>query len=80
MKKLTLHPACKLFPKLSKEELKELAADIKAKGLLNLIVLYEGQILDGRNRFLACKIAKVSPDLSNGQAREVLWSGWLAKI
>ena len=53
---------------IGKEELKELAADIKANGLQNPIVLYNGQILDGRNRFLACKIAKVKP-------RFVEWDG-----
>jgi 16S rRNA G966 N2-methylase RsmD len=68
MKKLTLHPACRLFPQLGKEKLQQLAADIKANGLLNPIVLYMGQILDGRNRYLACRIAKVKP-------RFVEWDG-----
>jgi DNA modification methylase len=75
MKKLTLHPACKLFPKLTKEELKELAADIKANGLQNPIVLYRGQILDGRNRYLACKIAGVKPRFVNwdGKGSPLEW-------
>ncbi len=68
MKKLSLHPACKLFPQLPKDELKALAADIKANGLQNSIVLYEGKILDGRNRWLACRIAKVKPTF-------VQWNG-----
>ena len=33
MKKLSLHPACKLFPQLPKDELRALAADIKAIGI-----------------------------------------------
>ena len=45
-----------------------LAADIKANGLQNPIVLYKGQILDGRNRYLACRIAKVKP-------RFIEWQG-----
>jgi ParB-like chromosome segregation protein Spo0J len=75
MKKLTLHPACRLFPQLEKVELKELAADIKANGLQNPIVLYRGQILDGRNRFLACRIAGVKPRFVNwdGEGSPLEW-------
>lgn len=75
MRKLRLHPACKLFPQLPKEELRQLAADIKANGLQNSIVLHEGQILDGRNRWLACKIAKVKPTFIEwkGQGSPVAW-------
>ena len=75
MKKLSLHPACKLFPQLPKDELRALAADIKANGLQNSIVLYEGKILDGRNRWLACKIAKVKPTFVqwNGSGSPLAW-------
>ena len=67
-KKLEFHPACLLFPQLGKEELQELAEDIKARGLLHAIVLYQGKILDGRNRYLACRIAGAEP-------RFVEWTG-----
>ena len=49
-KRYSFHPACLLFPQLGDVELQELADNIKAKGLLHDIVLYEGQNLDGRNR------------------------------
>ena len=68
MKRLQFHPACLLFPQLGKEELQELADDIGVRGLLHDIVLYDGQILDGRNRYLACSIAGVKP-------RFVEWTG-----
>ena len=56
------HPVAALFPMLSKDELQEMADDIAERGLLQSIVLDpEGQILDGRNREAACKIAKVEP-------------------
>jgi hypothetical protein len=67
MKTIPLHPACRLFPKLGKAELRELANDIQANGLQNPIILYEGQILDGRNRYLACRIAKVRPRFEQWQ-------------
>lgn len=65
---MKLHPACTVFPKLPDEELRELADDIKANGLQNPIVLLDGKILDGRNRFAACKLAGVEP-------RFVKWQG-----
>lgn len=66
--KYPFHPACRLFPEMSKEELQALAEDIKINGLLQPIVLYQGQILDGRNRYKACIIAGV-------KARFVEWDG-----
>lgn len=61
MKSYKPHPIANLFPLLTGAALKELAADIKDCGLEIPIVLYEDQILDGRNRFAACKIAGVDP-------------------
>ena len=55
------HPACDLFPLMDGEPLKELAADVAVHGLLEPIVLHEGQILDGRNRAIACDIAGAEP-------------------
>ena len=55
------HPACLLFPPLSDEDLQSLADDIKKNGQLQPITTLDGMILDGRNRLLACKIAKVEP-------------------
>jgi ParB-like chromosome segregation protein Spo0J len=46
---------------LAEERLHELAQDIKDRGLLDPIMLYEGQILDGRGRYRACKIVAVQP-------------------
>lgn len=59
---LNAHPVADLFPMLAEDELAELAADIKQRGLLQPIVLdTEGRVLDGRNRLAACRIAGVEP-------------------
>lgn len=55
------HPLAELFPLMSDAEIRDMAEDIKANGQQHLIVLYEGKILDGRNRARACNIAKVEP-------------------
>jgi hypothetical protein len=60
---LTPHPFAALFPELSPEELSLLARDIKERGQLEPIILYHGMILDGRNRYRACQMAGVRPQI-----------------
>lgn len=61
---MDLHEYAKLFPVATNEELREMADDIKQRGLINPIVLLEGKILDGRNRFMACNLANVEPEFT----------------
>jgi hypothetical protein len=56
---LPVHPYCDTFPLMS--DRRELADDISVNGLTEPIVVHEGQIVDGRNRFLACIEAGVEP-------------------
>jgi hypothetical protein len=65
---ISSHAAAELFPFMSDEEIGELAADIRAHGLLEPIVLLDGLVLDGRNRLRACEAAGVEP-------RFVEWDG-----
>jgi len=58
---IKFHPLAALFPLMEGTEFDELVADIKAHGLQEHIALYEGKILDGRNRYCACLAAKVTP-------------------
>lgn len=55
------HPYASVLPMLGVADANELAADIQANGLREEIVLFEGKILDGRNRFRACKTVGVEP-------------------
>ena len=54
-------PLASLFPLLDGDEFDALVADIRAYGLRQRIVLLEGVILDGRNRYAACLEAGIEP-------------------
>ena len=56
-----LHPLCTLFPRVDGAEFDALVADVKANGLRQPIVLHDGMILDGGNRYRACVEAGVKP-------------------
>lgn len=63
------HEVASIFPLMGNQEFDELKQDIKQNGLLEPIWLYEGKIIDGRNRYLACQAVAVVPTYRewNGQ-------------
>lgn len=58
---MEFHPIANVWPLMHEEALQELSEDIRQNGQLNPIWLYEGKILDGRNRWTACRLAGVTP-------------------
>lgn len=48
------HEIANIFPMMAGAEYEQLLADIMENGQLDPVVLYEGKILDGRNRWKAC--------------------------
>lgn len=57
-----IHPLAEIYPLMASAELELLADDIKKNGLLNPIETWQGKIIDGRNRLLACEMVGVEPE------------------
>lgn len=55
------HPLSALLPLLEGDEYKSLCEDIQRNGLHHKIWLYEGKIIDGRNRYRACLETRTAP-------------------
>jgi hypothetical protein len=66
------HEAANIFPLMDDTQLSQLAEGIKRDGLKEPIVLFEGKVLDGRNRARACKLAGVQPTLRTAKPASAL--------
>ena len=55
MAEIEFHPLANLFPLIEGEDFTALVADIREHGLHEPVVLFNGKILDGRNRYRACR-------------------------
>ena len=66
------HELANLFPLMDESQYGDLVADIKENGLIESIILYEGKILDGRNRYNACNDAVVEPDFVEFEGEDAL--------
>lgn len=56
------HEIANIFPLMEGQGYKDLVTDIAQNGLINPIILYDGKILDGRNRYRACMEIGILPD------------------
>lgn len=76
---MKIHPAALALPEIPDKEFNELVADIAAHGLLSPIELLDGQVIDGRHRLKACKVAQVEPrfvevELGSQSPGQYVWS------
>ena len=58
---MEFHEIANIFPLMVGDYFEALRADIAKNGLLEPIVVHEGKILDGRNRYTACLSVGVRP-------------------
>ncbi len=58
------HEAANIFPLMNSEEFNHLKADIEERGQREYAVLFEGKIIDGRNRYRACKALGIECEFS----------------
>src|SRR6266571_3153231 len=58
---MEFHEVASIFPMMGDEEYKALVDNIRTKGLLEPIWIYQGKIIDGRNRYNACLETGVEP-------------------
>lgn len=59
MSELEYHPLANLFPLIDGDEFESLVADIREHGVYEPVIIHDGMILDGRNRYRASKAAGV---------------------
>ena len=55
------HPIACTLPMLEGKELQDFADDIRINGLQQSVTIFEGMVLDGRNRMVACEMVGVEP-------------------
>jgi len=67
---MEFHPIANIFPLLMGPEYQEFIEDVRQNGLREPIQLYEGKILDGRNRYRACEEANVEPLFEQWQGKD----------
>jgi DNA-directed RNA polymerase subunit F len=60
-----IHPAANIFPMMNRGELEKLKEDILKRGLQEWGVMYNDQILDGRNRAIACNELDIEMQWTN---------------
>lgn len=61
MKRYEYHKFAELLPTTADDDYHRIREDIRTNGLMVPIVLYHGQILDGRTRYRACLELRITP-------------------
>ncbi len=67
---IDFHPIAAIFPMMSDAEMTSLTKDIKENGQSEPIWIFENQIIDGRNLYLACQKLGITPTGNEWQGEE----------
>jgi len=58
-----VHPAADLFPMLDDKSFTTLENDIRVNGQLLPVIMCDGKLIDGRNRYAACMRSRIKPKI-----------------
>ncbi len=72
MKTFEEHPLSQILPEMSGEEFNELKKDMQEHGLKQPIIIHEGKILDGRNRYRVCRELNIIPETTEYKGSDPL--------
>ena len=61
---LKIHPAAELFPPMTEAEFLGLKEDIREHGQRESIVVWKGDLVDGRHRLRACRELGIQPEIA----------------
>jgi len=81
---LDIHPFARLIPVIVAGDLDRLIEDIEANGVLEPLTMYEGQVLDGRNRLAVASALDVPVEVKDFEgnaaaAKAFVWSANAAR-
>jgi hypothetical protein len=81
---LTVHPLARLIPLISLGDLDRLYDDISEHGVNEPLIMFEGQVLDGRNRLAVASVLGATVTLKDfdgtaDEARAFVWSANAAR-
>jgi len=71
MAQLKAHQFAEAIPEMTPAEYSDLKADLKANGQRVPIIIYQDEILDGRNRYRACKELRIEPKATTFKGTEM---------
>lgn len=81
---LTVHPFARLIPLIGIGDLDRLTDDIRDRGVIEPLIMFEGKVLDGRNRLAVAAVTGSPVRLKNfdgtrDEARAFVWSANAAR-
>ena len=77
---MEFHELANIFPMMSAEEYRALRDDIKTNGLRESIWIWQGKIIDGRNRYNACMEIGIEPEYRKWNGKEDTLASFIVSL